>query len=197
LKDLHAPRFRDKTSLNPMKLLTTMAVLFCSASICVAQSLGDVARQNRLKKPPAAHRVVTDEDAPAANQPNASKPEKGAAKSAEQKADSQQSSDSADEQRPKRKSVDQVRNGILAQRRKIRGVEEESAELQERINQWKGSDCTQVLYPDGSNACDELPQLNTTANRLKSQLVRERTKLDALQEDGRRLGYGNSVYDPE
>src|SRR2546429_8225992 len=159
-----------------MKLLTITAVLFCSASICAAQSLGDVARQNRLKKAPAAHRVVTDDDGPAAG-----KLDDAPAKKADSKADSPKSADSADSEKPKTKSADQVRNGVLAQRRKISTLEEERKDLQERIDQWKGSNCTMVLYRDGSNACDQLPQLKATDNRLKSQLAREHATLDALQ----------------
>ena len=167
-------------------------IFLVTATLAAAQSLGEVARQNRLKKAPAAHRVVSDEDTPAAG-----KPDDPAAQKADSKADSPQSADSTDQEKPKAKSAQQVRNGILAQRRKISSVEEQVADLHERIDQWKGSNCTMVLYPDGSNACDELPQLKATDNRLKSQLAREHAKLDALQEEGRRLGYGNSVYDPE
>ena len=61
-------------------------IFLVTATLAAAQSLGDVARQNRLKKAPAAHRVVTDEDAPAA-----SKPDGAAAKKADSKADSSKS----------------------------------------------------------------------------------------------------------
>ena len=182
--------------MNRLAAFLAALVLVCAVQVA-AQSLGDVARQNRQKKTPSAHHVViTDEDAPTTNKP-VTEADKSA-KPASAKSDSAESADSPETENSKSKpSAEQVRNRILAQRRKIRALEEERSDLQERIDQWKGSDCTHVFYPDGTNACDELPQLSAADSRLKSQLAREKTKLEAMQEAGRHLGYGSSVYDPE
>ena len=70
-------------------------------------------------------------------------------------------------------------------------------EIEKELETWKTSDCTHVLHANTSiNACDEVQRLNSEHEAVKAQLEQEKKNLTDMQEEARKMGYANSVYDP-
>ena len=45
--------------------------------------------------------------------------------------------------------------------------------------------------------CDEPDKLESDIAAAQKELATERTSLDAMQEEARQQGFGNSIYDPD
>lgn len=159
----------------------------------VAQSLGDVARQQQEAKKTSTSQskhVITNDDIS-----SGSKATDSAAKPATKKsATTSASQPSTDADRP---SAEEIQAGIKEQREKIQEIEAHMKEVQQELQTWKNSDCTHVLHSDTlTNACDDLQRINTDLARTKDQLDQEKKNLASMQEDARKMGFANSVYDP-
>jgi len=179
-----------------------VALLSC-ASLCGAQSLGDVARQNKAQKSTTASsdkHVITNEEIPEqrADSPppdsDAKAPDRSQYPAADEPADQQQQSDKQKEQR-----ANQLRNQIRAQKQRLTDLKEQRRQLQEEIEKWQKTDCTHVFhdYSYTQNTCDVLPKLNAQNDRLNSTIRQEQSTLESMQEEVRKMGYGNSFYDPD
>ena len=182
--------------LGPRKLIGFLLISFLGGATCTAQSLADAARQQQTAKKSgssAPKHVITNEDFA-----SSSKSDDSGAKRATQKVAAATSSDSpsaapAAEDHP---SAEQVQDQVKAERQKIAQLQAQTSDLQTQLEQWKTSDCTHYLRPDNSNTCDIPQKLTAELDRTKSQLEQEKKNLETIQEDARKMGFANSVYDP-
>ena len=176
--------------------ILTITVLCClSASLGIAQSLGDLARQQQDKKgtQSKARHVITDDDLKSPSSPPASS--SGSSDSLKKdKAPSPQSSASAD---ASARSAAELQARIKDQKQRIADVEAYMKDIEKQMEPWKTSDCTHIVYTDSQrNACDQPQKLTAEYERAKQRLKTEQANLEDIQEQARRLGYGNSFYDP-
>ena len=167
-----------------------------SAGACMAQSLGDVARQQQSdKKPASAKRVITNDDFVSESKP-AGKSEDAKTKSSAKHAKPAHSDNptDADTDQP---SADDIKQGIKEQRQRIAAVESEVKEIQQEMEPWKVTDCTHVFHGQSqTNTCDIPQRLTAELNAKNAELDQEKKSLQEMQEQARKLGFANSVYDP-
>lgn len=175
------------------QVITVSLISLFFAASCAGQSLADAARkQQTLKKsdPAQTRHVITNDDiASGSKVDDANKPP-------EKKVTTAPASASEPPQDPNHPSAEEVKAGVKAQRQRIAQLGEQVNELQKKLEPWKNSDCTHVLHADNRNACDVLGKLNAELEITKSQLESEKKNLQWMQEDARKMGYPNSVYDP-
>jgi hypothetical protein len=184
-------RIRDMSAFRQVITVSLISVFF--AASCAGQSLADAARrQQALKKPDAAqpHRVITNDDLASGSKADDSN------KAPEKKVATAPASGSEPAQDPNHPSAEEIKAGVKAQRQRIAQLGEQVNELQKKLDTWKNSDCTHVMHSDNRNACDVLGRLNAELDITKSQLESEKKNLEWMQEDARKMGYPNSVYDP-
>jgi len=177
-----------------LQFLAITLILCSSASTCAAQSLGEVARQQQQKKSPGGQSksryVLTDDDMKSSSTSSTA--------SSDQKKDKKPLQQTGESAGPNTPSAAELQAAIKTERQRIGEIEAFMKDLQEKLDKWKTSDCTHVVYAGtGKNTCDLPPRLTAEYERAKSQLKTEQSNLEELQEGARRLGYGNSVYDPK
>jgi hypothetical protein len=174
-------------------VISISLISLCFAASCAGQSLADAARkQQAMKKsdPAQPQHVITNDDIASGSKVDDSN------KPSAKKVATAPASDSEPPQDPNHPSAEAVKAGVKAQRQRIAQLGEQVNELQKNLEPWKNSDCTHVLHADNRNACDVLGKLNAELDRTKSQLESEKKNLQWMQEDARKMGYPNSVYDP-
>jgi hypothetical protein len=172
-----------------------LALLITTASY--AQSLGDIARENREKKAEdpstAPARVITNKDLPkdpdASEAPTESSSEADAAASSTA-ADHRAARRAAERHLAEQRAADQWKRQILAQENKI-------ATLQARIDQINRSmhSSYETAQFEGPSNRYQARQLERVAQILQ-QLDQQKEKLDRMQEAARRAGMHTPVYDP-
>ncbi len=180
-------------------LLNLMGVALALQSAGYAQSLGDVARDNRDKQNAQASadataqpRVITNKDLP--KDPNASPAtvqpltEPSASVSTADRLAAEHRS--AEQRRAEQRATIQWRSQALAQKAKI-------ANLQARIDQLHAS-----IQAAGGSVQSEGPlnryqawQLQRAA-QIQLQLDEQKRKLDQMQDSARHAGMHTAVYDP-
>lgn len=169
-------------------------LLFCSNVLICAQSLGEIARQQRTANAKNSHHashVVTDEDI-------ASKTKPGAEATL---VNEDQTSASSKEKDPKTAAL-QTKIKTLKQR--IADLRAHMVDLQEQIDKWNsensksiaihGSGCWTGAYKDW---CDTPKRLQADAEKTQAAIEGAQKDLEQIQEQVRRMGYGNAFYDPE
>ncbi len=192
-----------------MKWLLSLVCLAGFATCQAQQTLGDAARQNRLQKPQApAKRVITNEDIPSAALTESSATAGVRESSAEKTAGSKQAPRGGD-----------LLGKIRAQKLKIKNLEQRIAADQVKLNKMTGcpaGDNCQKVIPQGTGLgaggsvcnlpsyanpyqgwCDEPAKVQAGIDETQKQIDKERALLEALQEEARKQGYGNSAYDPD
>ena len=176
----------------PRIAFVALIPLWCLPA-CAAQSLGDAARQQQADKkaaPAKTKHVITNEDIASSGKPADSSPKTSAKKSSSTSSDS--ASGDAD-----RRSAQEIQANIKEQRQKIRDIEADMQDIQKQMEPWKTTDCTHVLHRGTSmNTCDVPQKLNADYEADKAQLAQEKKNLASMQEEARKMGYANSVYDP-
>src|SRR5438105_1895909 len=188
-----------------------VAVVCFSAALALSQSLGDIARQQRFLKPAPTARVITNDDIAA----------RSGKKDQLARADI---TPAIEISIPKRdsKSPDDVQAKILTQKQKVKALEDRIAadkkqlakhdpmsnmSVYERANQLvtgMGPQSGFCALPDYilerkglKEWCDEPDKLEADIASAQKELTTERATLDAMQEDARQRGFGNSIYDPD
>ena len=167
-----------------------LAIALLMNGFTFAQSLGDVARQNREKKAQdassATPKVITNKDLPKDPDANQGSPE------AEPGSDATASTTGADfrSEAADQRAADQWKRQILAQKHKM-------AALQARIDQLNAS-----IRSSGGSVQYEPPYNRYQARQLRrisqiqQQLDEQKIKLSEMQEAARRAGMHTMVYDP-
>ena len=169
--------------------ITTL--LFLASLSAYAQSLGDVARENREKKTEATAppKVITDgdlakdaqrsEQASASSKPQAASP----AKTGAGKATATTSVDS--------RNAEQWRRQILAQKRTVATLEKRLARFQASIS---SVDASAIARGEILTRSQALQQERLA--QVQEQLDEQRANLLEMQEEARRAGMHTQVYDP-
>src|SRR5437588_4180806 len=186
-----------------------VAVVGFSAASGVSQSLGDIARQQRFLKPAPTARVITNEDIAA----------RSGKKDQLARADITPAIEiSIPKRDSKQQSPADVQSKILAQKQKVKQLDDRIAADQKQLA--KHDDIGDVVVsqrvlivpvrlgecnlPDYIQErrgykewCDEPDKLEADIASAQKELTTERATLDAIQEDARQQGFGNSIYDPD
>jgi hypothetical protein len=174
---------RDIPMRQAHKIIVVIAVLFMVGG-CYAQSLADVAREQRLKQAkavPAAHKVITNEDIP-------------------ESANSDSTSTSVIEEHDAAPATP-ASNDIHAGeewKSKIEAQKNSIASLQSQLDHLNSS-----IHFAGPNCVANCEQYNEQqlkkqdeAERMQKQLDEQKQKLEDMQESARKAGLGSSVYEP-
>ena len=202
-----------------MRMLFPIGVVVAcfSAALSFSQSLGDIARQQRFLKPAPTARVITNEDIAA----------RSGKKDQLARADITPAIEiSIPKRDSKQQSPADVQSKILAQKQKVKQLEDRIAadkkqlakhdpignsgvSVYERVT-FQGSlglgspgvgFCAlpdYILEQRGlKDWCDEPDKLEADIAAAQKELAVERTSLDAMQEEARQQGFGNSIYDPD
>ncbi len=96
-------------------------------------------------------------------------------------------------------SPDELRAQIREHRKALAAAEEERARVQKFVEQFRGRDCRTLYYREDPSydVCQDMAKLPGMLKEAESRVTRERTQIEALQEDARRRGYRSTVYDPD
>jgi hypothetical protein len=173
------------------------------SAVAAAAAASKLARESA---PPS--KVIRSHDLnDGSNPPEASKsaptPEEAAAEAARQK-------QAQEEQRKVRQFEAQgktFQNQIKVQKGKIIGIQNRIISLKNQFAAWSAEfsqdseapACWTSAYysPYYKDWCDTGRSLKAQYDAAQLQLVQEKARLEQMQEDMRRKGYGNSVYDPD
>ncbi len=190
--------------------LKILAIALLMRSVAFAQSLGDVARENREKKAEDAStalaKVITNRDLPKddeASQDPADAPS-GTDAASSKPADHASEDQRAAEQRATHRAVQRSMQQRLAEqrvagqwKRQIVAQENRVAALQSRVDQLNAS-----IHATYGSTQYEAPYSRPQARQLQrvaqmqQQLDEQKMKLADMQESARRAGMHTVVYDP-
>jgi hypothetical protein len=158
-------------------------ILVLLASVSLAQSLGDVARQQRQKQqakdPNAAHKIVTNEEIP--ESPDASTPDDG-----QGTPDSSAPASTAG-----KKSAEQWKTEIQARKARIAALQNQVAKLNDSDHFVEAN-----RYANGVQYNQHQLKKQQEAQRMQKQLDGEKKQLEDAQESARKAGFGTAVFDP-
>ena len=169
----------------PKICIFTAVFVLLALSVSFAQSLPEVARQQRLKQQArdakAAKKVITDDDMPsrpdAADDPNTN------------------DDDNRDEPSPAvkkaAKSAAQWKAQIQAQENVVNSLQDEIKKLSASVHFVEVN-----RYSNGVQYNQYQARKQEEVDRLQKQLDGEQKKLDDMQEAARKAGFGSAVYEP-
>jgi len=154
-----------------------------SGTICIAQSLPEIAHQQRLKQQARdikmAKRVITDDDLPPHSDVSDGTSETD-------------QSDSAVPARKAGKSADQWKKEIEAQQSVVASLQQQIDKLNASVHFVQAN-----LYTNGAQYNQYQAKKQEEVSRLRTKLDSEKKKLADMQEAARKEGFGNSVYQPQ
>ena len=170
--------------MHTYKSLAVVGLISLLASGSYAQSLGDVARQQREKQAKeghAAHKVVTNEEIP----------ENPDAVASGTTSVDDHSSSSAPAASNDTHSGEQWKAKIEAQKSTIASMQSEIDRLNSSIHFVEAN-----RYSNGVQYNQRQIQKQEEVQRVQKQLDEQKKKLEEMQEGARKAGLGSSVYDP-
>jgi len=146
------------------------------AGCCAAQSLGDVAREQRTQQQQKKEqpKVITNDDID-------QQPESISVPSKKEEAPPHSAS----------KSAEQWKSQILAQKQTIANLKAQIQRLANSIHYVQAN-----LYRNGVQYNHKQDQKQDRVEQMQAQLDEQQQKLAEMQEAARKDGYGNGVYDP-
>jgi uncharacterized protein YukE len=179
-----------------MKLLAKssavwLAGILLAQNFC-AQSLGDIARQQREKnKQPATttNKVLTNEDLSTPGHPDGSASDEARNKKNPRQKTSAKTEQSKEDEEP---SAEELRQAIQDKKAAIAEIQGEIAELQSTINHVQNNRNVYTNAPEYNEAQKRKEQ---EVNRLKGVLEQQQDELKDLQQTARKAGYGSALYD--
>lgn len=160
-----------------------VASICLAATACFAQSLGDVARQQRQKQakaPQKTRKVVTNEDIP--ERPDTTAP---AATDDDDKGKSSAPAASSG------RTAEQWKAAIQAQKAKIAALQAQTDKLKSSVYFVEAN-----RYYNGVQYNQAQLRKQQEAERMQKRVDAERKTLSEMQEGARRAGFGSAVYDP-
>ena len=177
-----------------IRLLVALAFIFSACGL-IAQSLGDVARQNRNAPRPRAKKVVTNDDIPSVDTMRASEEKPGeSAENAGPKAANAESAKAGDDiakrDQDRKKQNDELSDKLARQQEKVQLMEREMKVQQQEFQQKQlqhNSDVNARVNPNAQWAEEESRNRQELDSKQQA-LNAEREKLSGLQEDARRAG---------
>ncbi|MGC2185728.1 MAG: hypothetical protein WA637_20845 [Terriglobales bacterium] len=163
------------------------AAIFLLACLSQAQSLGDVARQQRQKQqakdPNATHKVVTNDEIP--ESPDAS------ANSSDDAEGTSESSAPPTASTSGKKTAEQWKAEIQARKARIAAIQSQVDKLNDSVHFVEAN-----RYTNGVQYNQYQLKKQQEAQRLQKQLDGEKKQLEDAQESARKAGFGTAVYDP-
>ena len=153
------------------------------ASTAYAQSLGDVARQQRekVKENPTPRKVITNDDISEIPETSADLPPKN----------EQISGSAPPESNEPKKTGDQWKAEIQGQRNAVESLQEQIDKLKASIRFGPVTE-----YNNGYSWNQQQLKKQDQVERLQDQLEEQKKRLEDMQEGARKQGFGNSVYEP-
>lgn len=171
------------------ELFSSMAALLMLLQTVSAQSLGDVARQQRERnKQPATttNKVITNEDIAAPGPAGSSSSDSQQKKSAKQKPSLH--TEASEDGSP---SADELKAAIQEKKRMIAEIQDRIIKVQSTINYVQNN---RNLYTNAPEYNDAQKRKEQEVNRLKGVLQEQQEELKELQETARNAGYGSALY---
>jgi hypothetical protein len=166
------------------KLLYIAGLVLFLATLGFAQSLGDVAREQRQKqqekKPQAAPKVITNEDLPEHSE------------TAADVASDQTGADNTARQPMGSKSAGQWKSDIEAQKKSVENLQSQMDKLNASIHFAPGNCVRNCVQWN-----EKQVQKQDEVQRMQSDLDQQKKKLEDMQDAARKEGYGNAVYEPQ
>jgi len=151
-----------------------------------AQSLGDVARQqkqNSAQTKAAAKKVITEDDLPTQETIST-----GSSDSKE--TDASKEEKQADSAADKLKSADEFKAVIQSQKQNVDSLQKQVDEMKASVHFVEAN-----RYSNGVQYNEHQIQKQKEADRLQKQLDEEKSKLQDMQEQARKAGFGSAVYE--
>ena len=169
--------------MHSAKLMSVASLVLSLAAFSHAQSLGDLAREQRQKqqekKAQTPAKVITNEDLPAHTE------------SDDAVAGNQATSD-APSQPLGSKSAEQWKSEIEAQRKSVENLQNQTDRLNSSIHFAPGNCVRNCVQWN-----ERQVQKQDEVQRMQSELEQQKKKLEDMQEAARKQGYGNAVYEPQ
>ena len=168
------------------KLFHTALAILLASTAAHAQSLGEVARQQKSQKTespaaPTPKKVYTDEDFGASEPSDKSAPP-----------EAKHSSNPADEKKKQSTtSADQWRAKIQKKKDMIASLQERIDKLEASVNYVQNN---RNLYTNAPEYNEHQHQKELAAQRLKAELEQQKSELSDLQGQARQQGFVNSLY---
>jgi Tfp pilus assembly protein PilV len=165
------------------KLLYIACLVLSINTLSFAQSLGDVAREQRQKqqdkKAQSAPKVITNEDLPEHSD------------AADDVPSDQPSPDNTSSEPTGSKSAEQWKSEIEAQKRSVENLQSQMEKLNASIHFAPGNCVRNCVQWN-----ERQVQKQDEVQRMQSDLDQQKKKLDDMQDGARKAGFGNSVYEP-
>lgn len=170
------------------KLSAMLGLIVWLAALADAQSLGDVARQQRADESTRTNhaKVVTDEDMP--SHPNT---ELSDDDDAENEPPDQPAADPDNSAEAVSQKGEQWKAKIQAQKNTVAALQDQVDRLNASIHFVEAN-----RYSNGVEYNQHQLRRQQQARQMQKQLDEQKKKLEDMQEAARREGFGNKVYDP-
>jgi hypothetical protein len=159
--------------------------VFATGSV-FAQSLGDVARQqkqNSAQTKAAAKKVITEDDLPTQETIST-----GSSDSKE--TDASKEEKHADSAADKLKSADEFKAAIQSQKQNVDSLQKQVDDMKASVHFVEAN-----RYSNGVQYNEHQIHKQKEADRLQKQLDEEKSKLQDMQEQARKAGFGSAVYE--
>ena len=168
-----------------LRLLFLLSATLAWSFVAHGQSLGDVARQQRQKQAEkqasAPHKVVTDDDLPAHSSDPANN--STAASQNQSTVDGPPINSSA--------NAEEVKANFVAAKKQIADFEAQLEKLRASVHYVEAN-----RYSNGVEYNQYQQRKQQEVDRMQKQLDQARQKLQSMQEQARKAGFGSAVYDP-
>jgi hypothetical protein len=159
--------------------------VFAAGSV-FAQSLGDVARQqkqNSAQSKPAPKKVITEDDLPTQESISTGSSD---AKATDTSKEVKQGDSTAD----KMKSADDFKAAIQTQKQNVDSLQKQVDDMKASVHFVEAN-----RYSNGVQYNEHQIQKQKEADRMQKQLDEEKSRLQDMQEQARKAGFGSAVYE--
>ena len=172
-------------------VLSAIALVLLAQSVC-AQSLGDIARQQREKNRQQAtttNKVLTNDDlSTAGDSVDTASDDSQKKKTAKPKTMATADRPEKDQQ----PSAEKLKAAIQDKKEVIATIQDEITKLQSTINYVQNN---RNIYTNAPEYNEVQKRKEQEVNRLKGILQEQQDELKELQDTARQAGYGTAVYD--
>ena len=171
-------------------VLSAMASVLLAQNVC-AQSLGDVARQQREKNKQQAtttNKVLTNDDLSTPGSADSTSDDSHKKKTAKEKAAATPDRPDKDQQ----PSAEELKAVIQNKKETIAEIQNEIAKLHSTINYVQNN---RNIYTNAPEYNEVQKRKEQEVNRLKGILQEQQDELKELQDTARNAGYGSAIYD--